>query len=96
MRDKLAICQISLNARKMLIRRIDAGEWKNSYHLPQRPNAEIDWNNIETINKITSILLQQKKDHEDALRLVETCLDISIKAGNDMQKQIKENNEPEL
>jgi hypothetical protein len=90
-----AICPLSESSRKLLFKRIDDGEWKNSWHLPVLPDFRPDWNNLQTVTKIRDILLEQRAEHTAKLREVETCMDIVVDTMIKMEKQIKENNEPE-
>lgn len=74
------LCPLTDNQRSILLKQIDIGKWKHSWHLPDDIYGRPDWNNLTTITKIRDVLVDQITDAKNQLRDAERCLKITVDA----------------
>lgn len=72
-----------------LLKQIDVGPWKTSWHLPRVLNR-IDWDDTRALVMIRDVLVEQITDARAMLKESETCLEICVGAMI-LQEQENEN-----
>lgn len=63
--------------KQRLLKQIDVGTWKTSWHLP-RQASRIDWDNEMTLVIIRDVLLEQIGDAKNTAKEAEVCLEICV------------------
>ena len=64
-----------------------ANPWKHSWHLPSDSYGHTNWHMLKTMTQIRDVLLQQRADATAQLREVEACMQFTVNAMIEMEKE---------
>lgn len=69
--------RLSEAQKARLLKQIDIGPWKTSWHLPRTYNR-INWDDMQTLTQIRDVLMDQITDASQMRNNAEACIDICV------------------